>query len=226
MQIGVIVPAAGSGQRFGGAVPKQYCDLAGKPILVRTVEMLRSAFGAVPIVVAVDPQWLETARHLLDPLETIVTIGGSTRQESVQMALSHPLLGAVEIVVVHDAVRPLASPNLARQVVDAAIEYGAAVPVVLARDTVKLLDEQWRVETTLARGRIGLAQTPQAFHRELLVQAHQEAQRDHLEATDDASIVEYAGFPVVALEGEQKNLKITTPLDARIAEVFLTDSQL
>lgn len=220
MNVGVIVPAAGSGRRFGGQIPKQYRELAGVPVIVRTVQMLLAAFEGAPIVVAVDEAWQQTAHVMLCGLSKAITIilGGQTRQESVFRALSYPVLAEVEWIVVHDAVRPLATAQLARRVVDAAQNHGAAVPVLPPKDTVKMLAANGYIEATLPRGRLGMAQTPQAFHREQLIEAHTEAARDRFEATDDASIVEYAGYPVVTVQGEEHNIKITTPLDWIVAE--------
>lgn len=220
MDVGIIVPAAGSGQRLGGAVPKQYRLLAGTPVLVRVIRMLRAAFKDAAMVVAVDRSWQDHAEQLLAEYKgsLVVTEGGSTRQESVFRALQHPILAEAEIIVIHDAVRPFASVGLTHRVVEAARQYGAAVPVIPPADTVKLLDANGTIETTLPRGRVRLVQTPQAFRRSILLEAHQEAAEDRFEATDDASIVEYAGYPVVTVEGEMRNIKITTPLDWCLAE--------
>lgn len=220
MNVGVIVPAAGSGRRFGGEIPKQYHRLAGVPVIVRAVHMMLAAFEGAPIVVAVDAAWQQAASAMLGPLGNTIAIilGGQTRQESVFRALSYPVLTDVEWVIVHDAVRPLATPQLARRVVEAAQIYGAAVPILPPKDTVKMLAANGCIETTLPRGRLGMAQTPQAFRRELLVEAHAEAARDRFEATDDASIVEYAGYPVATIAGEEHNIKITTQLDWIVAE--------
>ncbi|MCX7930240.1 MAG: 2-C-methyl-D-erythritol 4-phosphate cytidylyltransferase [Chlorobi bacterium] len=224
MNIGIIVPAAGSGQRFGGDVPKQYRLLAGVPVIVRTISALRRAVGEVPTIVAADAAWLEYAQTLLAPLGSTVTLchGGTTRQESVSRALDHPALADTEMVIVHDAVRPLVSVAMVRRVVDAAVAHGAAVPVMPSKDTIKLLDSNGRVESTMPRGRLAMAQTPQVFRRELLVEAHRAATTDRFEATDDASVVEYLGHPVVTVAGEEYNLKITTLFDWEIVEYIIT----
>ncbi len=224
--VGIIIPAAGIGQRFGGQVPKQYQILGGIPIIVRSLYAMRAAFPGAPIVVAADQRWISHLNELLAQHRltsaVAITEGGATRQESVAQALIHSQLDATELIIIHDAVRPLASAALAQRVADAASGAGAAVPVIPPKDTVKLLSgDDGRVETTLPRSRIGLAQTPQAFHRDILIEAHQEAQHDHFEGTDDASVVEYAGFPVTTIEGEENNIKITTPLDWVIAEHLL-----
>ncbi len=120
----------------------------------------------------------------------------------------------------------LSRTALLQRVLDGAEREGAAVPVVPPKDTVKVLDQGRRVESTLPRSRVGMAQTPQAFERGILIDAHRQASRDRFEATDDASVVEYAGYPVVAVEGEESNIKITTPLDWLLAERLLAQQEL
>lgn len=227
MDVGIIIPAAGSGQRFGGHLPKQYCVLCGVPVIIRAIGIMRQAYPNAPIVIACDERWEDylerlIAEHKLSGPIAVVT-GGATRQESVRRSLEHPSLELVGVVAIHDAVRPLATSALAQRVVDAAISTGAAIPIVPPKDTIKLLRSDDRyVESTLPRTRIGLAQTPQAFRRDVLVEAHQEAYRDRFDGTDDASIVEYAGYPVTTVEGEERNIKITTPLDWVLAEQILS----
>lgn len=229
MRTTIIIPAAGSGQRFGGGLPKQYRLLGGIPVIVRTVAALLAACEHSPVVVAVDVRWASYAKRLFADVglaERVAIInGGSTRQESVSNALEHPAAGDAELIIVHDAVRPFVSPPLLRRVLDGAEREGAAVPVVPPKDTVKLLDHERRVESTLPRSRIGMAQTPQAFERSIIADAHRQAAGDRFEATDDASVVEYAGYPVLAVEGEESNIKITTPLDWLLAEQLLAQEE-
>ncbi|GIV53644.1 MAG: 2-C-methyl-D-erythritol 4-phosphate cytidylyltransferase [Candidatus Kapaibacterium sp.] len=223
MNVGIVIPAAGNGQRFGGQLPKQYRVLCGVPVIIRALSAVRTAFPAASVVIACDGRWASHLEQVLTEYRAnqavAIVDGGSTRQESVRYALAHPSLASAELVVIHDAARPLATPSLAQRVTEAAQRSGAAIPVFQPKDTVKLLGGDGRtVESTVPRTRVGLAQTPQAFYRELLIEAHHEAYRDHFEGTDDASIVEYAGHPVTAIEGEETNIKITTPLDWAIAE--------
>lgn len=230
MRTTIIIPAAGSGQRFGGDLPKQYRLLGGIPVIVRAVSAILAVCEHAPVVVAVDARWASFAERLfadfgLDEHAYVIT-GGTTRQESVSNGLEHPAAGDAEMIIVHDAVRPFVSPALLQRVLDGAEREGAAVPVVPPKDTVKLLDQGCRVESTLPRSRVGMAQTPQAFERGILIDAHRQAARDRFEATDDASIVEYAGYPVVAVEGEESNIKITTPLDWLLAERLLAQQEL
>ncbi len=229
MNAGIIIPAAGSGQRFGGQLPKQYQMLGGVPVIVRALRAMRDAFPDAPIVIAVDLRWASQLEQLLAEHNAThavaVTSGGATRQESVYKALGHSSLAAVELILIHDAVRPFATPVLARRVAETAAGTGAAVPVIPPKDTVKLINSDNRcVESTLPRTRVGLAQTPQAFNRDILIESHQEALRDRFDGTDDASIVEYAGYSVTTIEGEESNIKITTPLDWVLAEHLLNIS--
>lgn len=229
MRTTIIIPAAGSGQRLGGELPKQYRLLGGIPVIIRAITALRVVYGSSPLVVAIDVRWASYTKRLLTDFglsENIHLIsGGSTRQESVSNGLEHPAIATAEFVIVHDAVRPFVSPALLRRVFGGAERDGAAVPVVPPKDTVKLLDQKCRVESTLPRARIGMAQTPQAFERSIIVDAHRLAAHNRFESTDDASIVEYAGYPVVAVEGEESNIKITTPLDWLVAERLLATEE-
>jgi 2-C-methyl-D-erythritol 4-phosphate cytidylyltransferase len=226
MQCCIVIPAAGSGQRFGGELPKQYRLLGGIPVIVRAMSSLLAVCERSPVVVAVDARWVRYAEKLFADFGCAERVefveGGSTRQESVRIALEHPTARSVQFVVVHDAVRPFTSEAMVRRVIEAAERNGAAVPIIPPKDTVKLIDDSSRIEATLPRARIGMAQTPQVFERAIIWEAHCEAVRDRFSATDDASIVEYAGYPVVTVEGEETNIKITTPLDWLLAERLLT----
>ncbi len=204
MSVWSIVVAAGSGQRFGG--PKQYEVLRGRRVLDWARQAARVATDGVVMVVPAEHEGEP------EPGADLVVVGGATRSASVRAGLAAVPADA-EIIVVHDGARPLASRALFDAVV-AAVRAGAdaAVPALPVVDTLRSLDGG-----TVDRSRLVAVQTPQAFRAEALRAAH----RDDADATDDASLVELAGGTVAVIEGDQRNLKITTPTDLRIAGLFL-----
>jgi len=147
--------------------------------------------------------------------------GGRTRQESVRLGLE-AVAGSADIVLCHDAARPLATPELFRRVEEGLRGFEGSIPMVPSPDTVKLV-EAGKVIRTLPRAQVGLAQTPQAFLLPALLEAHARALREGTEGTDDAMLVEAAGYSVAAVEGEIQNFKITTPEDLRRAEQILSE---
>jgi 2-C-methyl-D-erythritol 4-phosphate cytidylyltransferase len=225
MRIGVIIPAAGYGSRFGHDVPKQYHLLGNDPIIIHTLRTALSVEGVVSVVVAISPSDstitdLVSASTLpSDRLYT--TVGGLERQHSIANALGHPSLAEVDVILVHDAVRPLASPNLFTRVALCAFEKGACVPVITVDDTIKRVEED-RVLTTVPRGDLRRAQTPQGFTPDVLRSAYAVSQRAGYVGTDDASLVEVNGGVVYTVDGEPWNIKITTPYDLNIAGLVAT----
>jgi 2-C-methyl-D-erythritol 4-phosphate cytidylyltransferase len=210
-----VVPAAGSGRRMGARRPKQFLRLGGIPILVRTLRALERSRVVGGIVVATPPGAVAATRRLLarHRLRRVLAVvpGGPRRQDSVRLALAAvpPRTG---LVVVHDAVRPFVTPSLVRRVAAAARRFGAATCGLPVRETVKRA-RAGTVEATLEREGLWLVQTPQAFSRALLWEAHEKARRDGIEGTDDAVLVERLGSPVRMVPGLPHNIKITTPED-------------
>lgn len=224
MSVAVIIPAAGSGTRFGGTMPKQYLPLRAMPVIARTIGVFAHIPEISAIVVAVNDVMSDYASQLIEdfyPRRVILTAGGSERQESIYKALQHPALEHADIVLVHDAVRPFVSTRLVRAVIDAATEHGAAVPALTPKETIKQLTREGFVEQTYNRAMLGSVQTPQGFQRQLLLDAYREAMLDKFTGTDDASLVEYIGYPVKVVPGEEDNIKITTQRDFQVAELIL-----
>ncbi|SHF40286.1 2-C-methyl-D-erythritol 4-phosphate cytidylyltransferase [Desulfacinum infernum DSM 9756] len=225
-EVWMIVPAAGSGVRMGLPHPKQFHHLEGKPLLAWTLDVLHGLDFLNGVVVVVPPPFLEWAEGLLDdvkpPCPARVTAGGRERQDSVRNGLD-VLPSSCRWVCIHDGVRPFASPDLFRRTLEAARETGAAVCACPAVDTVKLV-RNGRVEKTLDRRRVWLAQTPQVFRRDILLTAYERAAKEGLQATDDAALVEELGMAVAVVEGERTNVKITTPEDLRWAWQHLKDT--
>lgn len=218
-RVGAIVTAGGKGARFGGQ--KQFALLAGETVLTRSVRA--AAEFALQVVVVVPSGEVERSRRDLEPLRLgipcTVVEGGATRARSVRCGLE-ALPPELDLVVVHDGVRPMASADLFRRVVAAAVEVGAAVPGVPCTETVKSVEGS-RVLRTLDRATLRLIQTPQAFRIERLRLAWERLGESASAFTDEAGLCEAAGFPVALVEGEVENVKITSPFDlARLAGSF------
>jgi 2-C-methyl-D-erythritol 4-phosphate cytidylyltransferase len=222
--VGAVVAAAGRGSRLGAGRNKVFLTLRGKPILLWAVGALAESSLIGEIVVAVAPGEEEECRRLLEEyrlskVEAVVA-GGPTRQESVRKALGC-LSKEFALVAVHDGARPFVSEGLLAALVACAARRGAAIPGVPVKDTVKLLGEgESKVWQTLPRERLVAAQTPQVFRRELLEAAHQKAAQEGFTGTDDAALVERLGHPVWVVEGDYRNLKITTREDLQLAEFY------
>jgi 2-C-methyl-D-erythritol 4-phosphate cytidylyltransferase len=210
-----LVPAGGSGTRMRSRVPKQYLSLGGIPVLALTLRALAGSRSVDAIVVAAPGDRLEATRRLLRRYRiakpVIVVEGGSTRQESVRCGLEAAPASA-RLVVVHDGVRPFVTPDLLERVLRAARQRGAATCGVPVRETVKRVRDGL-VSSTVDRDGLWLVQTPQAFRRDLLREAHDKARRDGVVATDDATLVERLGVAVAMVPAPGHNLKITTPED-------------
>jgi 2-C-methyl-D-erythritol 4-phosphate cytidylyltransferase len=235
MQVFAILPAAGLGTRMAAALPKQFLELNGLPILIHSLR----AFAAVPRVTAiyvavrrneverVEAQIAEHAEAYGFAGRVHVVEGGDNRQESVAHALAAIQEGPGEeddIVLVHDAVRPLIDIRTIERTIDAVIEHGAAIVGLPAIDTVKQVERTAHgalVTSTIPREFVVLAQTPQGFRCGLLRRAFAEATADGFVGTDEASVVERAGHPVAVVPGSQVNLKITQPGDLALAEFYL-----
>ncbi|HEY7282340.1 MAG TPA: 2-C-methyl-D-erythritol 4-phosphate cytidylyltransferase [Actinomycetota bacterium] len=214
-----ILLAAGSGSRVGGDRPKAFLTAGGRSILTMAAQSACQADRIASIVVTVPPGWERRAISLLPSgAVSVVVSGGASRQESVRLALGS-VPASSPVVVVHDAARALATPALFDAVVgaldgvarDAGVIAGA-IPVIPVPDTVKRVRDG-RIAETIARDGLVLAQTPQAFLRETLVEAHERAAGEGLEFTDDAAIVEWAGSRVMTVPGDPGNFKVTTRED-------------
>jgi 2-C-methyl-D-erythritol 4-phosphate cytidylyltransferase len=207
-------------------MPKALTSLRGRPLLHHTLDAIADSAVADAVVVVIADHARADFDALLRQLPpesrgAKLVAGGSTRQESVRLGLAS-FEEAADVVLCHDAARPLATPDLFRRVAGGIHGVEGVVPIVPSPDTVKLV-EAGRVSRTLPRAQIGLAQTPQAFVLAALLDAHARALREGLEATDDAMLVEAAGYSVATIRGEPQNFKITTPEDLRRAEHLLAE---
>ena len=225
-----LIPAAGKGSRMAHSVKKPYLKLAQKPILAHTIQRFEQNSAVDAISVIVDPaDFNECQTAVLRPypftkVQELVE-GGKTRQMSVYNGIC-ALSTDVDFVIVHDGVRPFVTDEIIFACLTAADECGAAVAAVPVKDTIKVANEESFIVETPPRDRLWAVQTPQVFRRSLLQEAHQAAQARQLTATDDASLVEKLGFPVKLVNGSYANLKITTPIDLRMAEVLVSDAAL
>ncbi|MBL4775423.1 MAG: 2-C-methyl-D-erythritol 4-phosphate cytidylyltransferase [Mariprofundus sp.] len=213
MKTAVLLLAAGSGSRFGGDIPKQYVRVAGRAIILHTLAHLAAEARITvvqPVLAAGDCHFAELVADQHYPFEILpAVIGGAERSISMQRGLD-ALSSDVDMVAVHDAARPLPSQALLADVLDVAERFGAAVPGVPVVDTIKRVDADGRVLETLQRQVLRAVQTPQVARREWFEQAMlKEAGRLH-EHTDDASLLEAAGFDVHISAGDSRNRKITT----------------
>lgn len=219
--LGVVIAAAGKGTRMHLPVNKQYVELAGRPVITYSLELLTAAEGVARVVVVAHPEEVEYCRDLIGgdwPVQVVP--GGKERQDSVYAGLV--ALGAgIELVAVHDGARPLLSAKMIARLIEAAAQWGAAVPGVQVKDTLKEVDEDGVVVTTLMRNRIYSIQTPQVFNYQSLLSAYRQAFAEGYYGTDDASLYERYCGPVRVVTGDYRNIKITTPEDLLIAEVFL-----
>lgn len=221
----VVVPAAGSGRRFGGEVPKQYLDLGGRPVIAHTLErLLRSDPAAVVVVLAPgDEHWARLTR--LDDPRILTTLGGVERADSVRagLALLAGRAAPEDPVLVHDAVRPCVTPTDIQALLAAANHPGGAVLAVPVADTLKRVDATGRVSGTLPRDGLWAAQTPQLCRYDVLVAALA-AVRDGA-ITDEAGALEAAGHRPLVVPGRRDNLKITWPGDLTLAGAILATQE-
>jgi 2-C-methyl-D-erythritol 4-phosphate cytidylyltransferase len=214
---------------MGGPVPKQFLSIGGLPLIVHSLRTLQASSVIDAIVLAVPQADLAYCQsdiidaHRFTKVITVVA-GGQERQDSVRNALA-VLDDQVEIVVVHDAVRPFLTECMLEDVVAAARATGAAIIALPMRDTVKQVGADHIIERTIDRGPLWLAQTPQAFRRDWLQEAHRRAQIEAVPATDDAYLLERMGRSVRVVEGSGENIKVTRPEDMVIGEAILASRQ-
>ena len=217
-KVALLIPAAGSGERFGASIPKALVQLNGRTLIEHAVLNLGPV--ASQIIVAAPAGFEDKFREILGDAVTVVT-GGSTRTKSVKIALES-IAEDIEYVLVHDAARPLASSELGRSVIEAlASGEVAVIPALSVSDTVKEVDAANYVVSTPNRERLRAVQTPQGFARETLIKAHMQ----NIEATDDSALVEAMRGKVKLIDGENRALKITNPEDLASALKYLIPNQ-
>lgn len=219
---GAVIVAAGSASRMGG-IDKVMAPLSGEPMVVRTVRAFQQSPVIRSIVIVTRPDLVEPIRGLCSGMDKLcaVVVGGSSRQESVAAGLC-ALPKETALAAVHDAARPLISQAVIDRTVRAAHSYGAAAPAIPVKDTIKVATGGV-VTATPDRSKLRAVQTPQVFDLDLLKAALKKAQEDNAEVTDDCSAVERLEMSVKLVEGDERNIKVTTPVDLKVAALFLEE---
>lgn len=226
MKVSLILPAAGLGTRMGKSARKQFLELDGAPILVHTLRRFAKVDAIGEIVIACRAEDQEEVRGMVAKAGIPTTVrlveGGDTRQDSVENALQ-TIADDIDLVAVHDAVRPFAEESLIRKVIEEAAECGAAIVGIVPVDTVKQVHLN-KIQTTISRDRLVLAQTPQVFRTALLKRAFARARADEFHGTDESSLVErLEEVEVRVIAGSDRNIKITKPTDLDLARHFLAE---
>ena len=221
---GAVIVAAGSASRMGG-IDKVMAPLNGEPMIVRTVRAFQNCDAISEIVVVTRQDLILPITSLCAQMDKVqaVVAGGSSRQESVHLGLN-ALSGKCKLAAIHDGARPLISWQVIDRVVRAANTYGAAAPAIPVKDTIKVV-QGGVVKETPDRASLQAVQTPQVFDFDIFRGALKKAKQDGAQVTDDCSAVERMGMAVKIVEGEERNLKVTTPLDLKIAQLLLEEEQ-
>ena len=219
---GAVIVAAGSASRMGG-IDKVMAPLGGEPMILRTVRTFQNCGAIKEIVIVTREDLILPITELCGGFDKVraVVRGGDSRQASVKLGLS-AFTDKMELVAVHDGARPLVSEAVIDRTVRAAHTYGGAAPVVPVKDTIKVFEGGF-IASTPDRETLRAVQTPQVFDLDLLRGALEKAEKDGAAVTDDCSAVERLGLKIRLVEGEERNLKVTTPMDLKIAEMLLEE---
>ncbi len=219
-----IIVAGGKGERMGKEIPKQFLELAGKPILMHTIEKFRTTFPEIEIILALPENqisfWEELCVSYQFPFSPKrVVKGGKTRFHSVKNALA--LVKEKSIVAIHDGVRPLVSSETIFNCFKEAENYGNSIPVVDVVDSLRFVSKQEDTNKSVPRSCYKVVQTPQCFQSDIILKAYE--QEYHENFTDDASVVELLGETIHLVKGNIENIKITSPIDIQLAEAYLNN---
>jgi 2-C-methyl-D-erythritol 4-phosphate cytidylyltransferase len=224
-RVAVVIPAGGLGRRMGG-VKKQYLDIQGQPLILHTLRPFLARPDVAWIVVALPAEDVQPPPAWAEGLDARVRLvaGGAERGDSVARGLEH-VPEEADVVIIHDAARPLVTPAIIERTLNVAAAGAGAVAAVPVGDTIKEVDADGAVRATPDRSRLWRAQTPQAFPRGMIVAAYRRALAEGFQATDDAAVVERYGGRVQVVEGAPENLKVTGPADVIVAEALLRGVQ-
>ena len=222
-----IFPAAGASRRMGTGTNKIFLELLGESVLVRTLKTF-SESARIDFLIVVTNE-IDAVTEILNSTPNLkpwqVTAGGSERQYSIANGLKL-VPPETEIILVHDAARPLVNLETIEKVIDAAEKFGGAIAAVPEKNTIKIIDSNGFVKSTPPRADLVAVQTPQGFKKEILLRAYEKSAQDNFLGTDDASLVERIGGKIKIVQSDYKNIKITTPEDIQIAETFLKEKFL
>ncbi len=221
---GAVVVAAGTASRMGG-IDKVMAQLKGEPMIVHTVREFQNCDAISEIVIVTREDLILPITNLCKnmPKVTAVVAGGKSRQESVHRGLN-ALSSKVKLAAIQDGARPLISWQVIDRTVRAANTYGAAAPAIPVKDTIKVVEGRL-VKETPDRAKLFAVQTPQVFDFDLLRGALKKAEMDNAQVTDDCSAVERLGMKIKIVEGDERNIKVTTPLDLKLAEMLMEEKQ-
>jgi 2-C-methyl-D-erythritol 4-phosphate cytidylyltransferase len=215
-----IIVAGGLGTRMGNATPKQFMLLHDKPVLYYTIKTFLEAFNDLHIILVLPEDYTDMGREIIDAYfdysRIQITAGGETRFHSVMNGLE--MVQEDAIVFVHDGVRCLLTVDLIHRCYTKALENGSAIPVVPAKDSVRLIEGE--VNEAIERNKVVMVQTPQTFHSRILQPAFQIDYKERF--TDEASVVEEFGLKIELVDGEEQNIKITRPIDLIVARTYFT----
>ncbi len=225
----VIVPAAGQGKRFGNIIPKQFLELNNIPIIIRTLMIFDKIDEVNNAVISIDFSQRKFLQKLLKKydIKTNITLvkGGEERQDSIYNAINSKPIKNSDLILVHDAVRPLASVRLIKKIISSSQKYGVSIPGLPPNDTIKVVNSKGFVDRTLIRNELRKIQTPQGFKKEIFLEIYKQMKPKKMIVTDDASLAEQLGYKVKIINGEEKNIKITTRLDLLLAENILKNNK-
>ena len=217
-QYSIIITAGGIGKRMGGTLPKQFILVEGKPILMHTLEVFHAFDSSAQIIITLPNEWVAYWKELVHERNCTIphelVDGGTERYHSIKNALS---ICKGEFIAVHDGVRPLVNHQTIQNCFDAVREKGQVIPVVSVKESLRMLFDD--TSKAVPRANYCLVQTPQVFRAEILKMAYE--REFHAAITDDASLVEEAGYPITLVEGNEENIKITTQFDLKIAELSI-----
>jgi 2-C-methyl-D-erythritol 4-phosphate cytidylyltransferase len=220
----VIIVAGGNGNRMKSNIPKQFLLLQGKPVLYYAIHSFLKTYEDCKVILVLPEEHIATGQEIIDAFfdynKISIVIGGRTRFHSVQNGLAQ-VTEEDSVIFVHDAVRPIVTSELITRCYESVLESGSAIPVIDCKDSVRLVHEDG--SDAVDRSTIKLVQTPQAFHGKILIPAFKIDYKDKF--TDEATVVESFGLKVSLVEGDDENIKITTPIDLVIADSILNATQ-
>lgn len=218
-KVKVIIPASGSGIRFGGKLPKQFLKIQGIEILALTIKKFHVLKSVDEIVIAAKTDFFNRISRIIKKYDFYkvkkIVEGGNMRQISVLNALKSLDCAKKDIVLVHDAVRPFITVNKIKEIITAAVKEKCVVPCLSLTDTVKIVNPENYIVKTIDRDNLRIVQTPQAFIYEILLNSFENAVKKNFIGTDEASVVEFAGYKIKIIDGEIKNIKVTSKEDLK-----------
>lgn len=223
-KIKAIILASGSGRRFNKETPKQFLEIAGMPMFIHTLKPFETCKGINEILIVTLPEYIRKTLDLINQysirkIRKIIK-GGITRQESSWIGIQQ--CGTdTNYVLIHDVVRPFITSHFLDEIIREVKKHGAVVPTIPTSDTILEVDKEGFIKQILDRKNLRRVQTPQAFKYELIKEAHERAIKNGIKnSTDDCSLLIGLGYPIYTLKGDEKNIKITFPMDFQIAETF------